>query len=204
VDIALAEKPISKSKMASIGFHVRSGYAIVLVVTGDVDSPHPVSRSIVELSDPNLPETKQPYHARMGTLETDNAKINQRKMIIEEVAVKSITGLLKSCLDSGYKIRNAALAIGSETDPSTITNDHIRAHALEGQLFRTVLQKALVIRHVPVTVVLKRDLFAKAQTALGQSEENLKRSLTALGTTIGTPWRADDKIAALAAWMNLK
>src|SRR5688500_17290714 len=81
VDMALAQKPISKSKMASIGFHVRSGYAIVLVVTGDVDSPHPVSRSIVELSDPHLPETKQPYHARMGTLETDNAKINKRKMI---------------------------------------------------------------------------------------------------------------------------
>ena len=81
--------------MASIGFHVRSGYAIVLVVTGDVDSPHPVSRSIVELSDPHLPETKQPYHARMGTLETDNAKINQRKMIIEEVAVKSINRLTK-------------------------------------------------------------------------------------------------------------
>ena len=195
--------PNSKSKDASVGFYVRSGYAIAVIIAGESKSPHVVSRSVVEMHDHQAPETKQPYHARMGTLENDTSKISWRKKIIGEVTVKSIKGLLKSSVDVGYTIRNAALVIGSKTDPASIANDHIRAHALEGQLFRTVLQKTLDSHTVPVTIILKRDLFALAQKKLGRSEEKLKQTLTSLGITMGKPWRTDEKIAVLAAWLNL-
>ena len=137
------------------------------------------------------------------SLENDTSKISWRKKIIGEVTVKSIKGLLKSSVDVGYSIRNAALVIGSKTDPASIANDHIRAHALEGQLFRTVLQKALDSHTVPVTIILKRDLFALAQKKLGRSEEKLKQTLISLGIAMGKPWRTDEKIAVLAAWLNL-
>ena len=195
--------PNSKSKDASIGFCVRSGYAIAVIIDGEVKSPHVVSRSVVEMYDHQAPETKQPYHARMGTLENDTSKISWRKKVIEEVTVKSINGLLKSSVDGDYTIRNAALVVGSETDPASIANEHIRAHALEGQLFRTVLQKALDSHTVPVAIILKRDLFALAQKKLGRSEDKLKQTLTSLGITMGKPWRTDEKIAVLAAWLNL-
>ena len=159
---------------------------------------------MVEMFDDKVPETKQPYHAGMGTLETNQTRINKRREIIEAVTKKSIAGLLKSCDDNGYIISNAVLVIGSDIDPATIANDHIRAHALEGQLFRSVLQNALNSNNVPVEIIVKRNLFAVAQKKLNRSQNDLKRILTGLGSAIGKPWRTDEKEAVLAAWMYLE
>jgi hypothetical protein len=50
---------------------------------------------------------------------------------------RSVTELRKDYGNVGHWVRAAGLVIGSEIDPITIANSHIRAHAFEGQLFRT-------------------------------------------------------------------
>ena len=45
-----------------LGFAPHSGWAAVVVVAGDADNPLVLTRSRVEMADPRLPGSKQPYH----------------------------------------------------------------------------------------------------------------------------------------------
>lgn len=46
----------------ALGFRVRSGYAIAVALSRSASAPRVLARRIVELSDPAVPETRQPYH----------------------------------------------------------------------------------------------------------------------------------------------
>src|SRR5262245_16785453 len=128
---------------ATLGFRVKSGWAVAILLAGTVESPQVISRHVVELSDNNFPETKQPYHASMGKLEEDSSTIRRRTAIVERMAKSSVVDLLEHCRTAGHEVRRAGLVVGSQIDPAKIANPHIRAHALEGRLFRTVLEDAL-------------------------------------------------------------
>jgi hypothetical protein len=93
--------------------------------------------------------------------------------------------------------------VGSDIDPAKIANPHIRAHALEGRLFRTVLQESLESQGVSCAIFVERKVYEQAAEVLKRSEKDLKQSLTQMGRLSGGSWRGDDKLAALAAWLSL-
>ncbi len=88
---------------------------------------------------------------------------------------------------------------GSLIDPSTIANEHIRAHAEEGLFFRTIVEDAGL---EPATFPAK-ELMHVAVRQLRRGERGIRVALAAMGRTVGSPWRADEKSAALAAWLAL-
>jgi hypothetical protein len=53
------------------------------------------------------------------------------------------------------------------------------------------------------SIILEREAYAKAAAALALSEDNVKRAVSALGRSLVGSWRAEEKLAALVAWMNL-
>jgi hypothetical protein len=105
--------------------------------------------------------------------EEDQSKLARRLKIVERVTNTSVTKLLKDYRSMGCRPRGAALAVGSVIDPASITNPHIRAHALEGRLFRTVLEEALTSGGLPCFVLVERDAYAKASSVLGRAEAEL-------------------------------
>jgi hypothetical protein len=187
----------------AIGCRVKSGWAMAVLLAGPAKSPRVLDRRVVELSDPNAPESKQPYHAAMGTLEEDAAKIKRRTQVVQRVAKRSVAALLADCQAAGHEPATAGLVVGSLVDPAKIANPHVRAHALEGRLFRSVLEDSLRGHGITCQVVTERDAYAKAAVALARSEDDLKSALARLGRDYGGPWRAEEKLAALVAWMNL-
>lgn len=88
-------------------------------------------------------------------------------------------------------------------DPESIANPHIRAHALEGRLFRTVLEDALRSRGIQCAIFTEREVYPRASNLLGQSPVQLRKAIAELGHLVSRPWRADQKVAALAAWTSL-
>jgi hypothetical protein len=50
-------------------------------------------------------------------------------------------------------------------------------------------------------VIPEKQLFPKAVIALRRSEAALKNDVTALGRQVKSGWRAEQKAAALAAWI---
>ena len=79
---------------AAMGFCVKSGWSAVVLLVGPVPSPGVLHNGIVELSDPSVPETKQPYHAGTGALETDEAKVAGRVRMVRACAHEAVTKLL--------------------------------------------------------------------------------------------------------------
>ena len=121
---------------AAVGIRVKSGRAVAVVVT---EGPEVRLRSDLDLSDPGSPDTRQPYHASFGRLEENPAVLRKRVELVGRAAQASVRALLSDARSRGFAISAAGLVVGSTIDPDTIANPHIRAHAFEGRLFRTVV-----------------------------------------------------------------
>ncbi len=188
--------------MTALGFRVKSGWAAGVLLTGPADSPQFLGRRVIQLCDPAVPASKQPYHAKMGTLQTDEDKIERLQQVIVKAAQNSVDGWFND-LQKEPKIQGAGLVVGSDIDPSKIANPHIRAHALEGRLFRTVLQEVLESQGVSCSIFVERRIYEQAAEILKRSEKDMKQSLTQMGRLSGGSWRGDDKLAALAAWLQM-
>jgi hypothetical protein len=188
---------------ASIGFTIKSGWAAVVLLTGSAADPHVSSSARVELCDPDDPDQRQPYHAGFGTARANDATLARLLNGVQKYGGRSVDAALRSCRDSGHEIAVAGVVVGSTVDPATIANDHIRIHALEGQLFREVVMTAAEANGVACTVWRERDLYAAAARALNRSESSLKAALAAWKTSVTGGWRSEQKAAALAAWILL-
>src|SRR5213079_1130381 len=188
---------------AALGFRVKSGWAAAVLLTGTARSPQLCDVRRIELSDPQHPETRQPYHAAMGRLERDARKINQRVDVVRGIAQQSIATLLARYQRQNLRIRRAALVVGSQIDPDSIANPHIRAHAFEGRLFRSVLEESLRAHRIRTKVVIERHAYAHAVEELKQTNKNVRRKIQDFGRETETPWRAEQKLAAVAAWLGL-
>ena len=192
-----------KAETAAAGFRVKSGWAAVVLLAGPIGSRALRDNRMIDLSDPRVPETRQPYHATFGQLETDAKRINRRTDIVHRKTKQSITDLLSDYRRKGYSITRGSLVIGSQLDPASIANPHIRAHALEGLLFRSALQQALSSHGIRTVIFLERNAYDKATTQLKKSGLDVRRTIQNFGRFTDAPWRAEQKLAALGAWLAL-
>jgi hypothetical protein len=159
---------------------------------------------VVELSDPAVPESRQPYHAVLEAPVNTAAHVEKRlRHAVELFTQRSLRALYEQVSNAGYVVREVGLVVGSRIEPSQIKNDHIRAHALEGQLFRTALEEAARSLGWRSLVLVERSAYTEAASALGKPEGDLKRAVAELGRALAGSWRAEEKMAALAAWMAL-
>lgn len=190
---------------AALGFRVKSGWAMAALVAGPPQNPRLVKCGKALLSDPDVPKSVQPHHAALNLPENEGRAITQKlREVVRAAAARSVAELLAEAANSGYAVRAAACVVGSLVDPTTLHNEHIRAHGLEGQLFRTVLEDAFRQHGIPCEVVLEKDAYERAATALRTTAAGLKRSVAELGESHEGPWRAEEKLASLAAWVALK
>ena len=196
------QNTVTKSQTAALGFRVKSGWAAVVLLTGTARSPQLSDIGRIELCDPRRPETRQPYHAAMGELETDSTKLDQREIAVKNVSRQTLAKLLKGYQQKRFRINRAALVVGSQIDPARIANPHIRAHALEGRLFRSVIEQVLQDHEIRTELLLERDTYASVAARLTQSSDDLERAIRGFGlwaAAHGGPWHSEQKLAALAA-----
>ena len=193
---------MAKPERAAAGFTVKSGWACAVLVGGTTSSPRLLDSRRVEISDPDIPDAKQPYHAGFGTARDTGDELQRLVASVKGYGRKSVSALIREYQRSA-NVTSAGVVAGSLIDPQTIGNDHIRIHALEGQLFREVLVGAAEKNGVGCSVWRERDLYGVAEKQLKTAETVLRNKLTALGAGATGGWRAEHKAAALAAWLVL-
>jgi hypothetical protein len=193
----------SQIDQAALGFRVKSGSAAAVLLSGSARSPRVCHSFAIDLCDPKIPATRQPYHAAMGKLETNAGRLRARLQIVRRITKQSVMKVLADCRAKNLKVRGAGLVVGSRIDPASIANPHIRAHALEGQLFRTALVGALRAHQIRCIVLTECEAIARASTLLGKSPAELRRVINEMGRTAHGPWRAEQKLATIAAWFAL-
>src|SRR5712692_5913725 len=189
---------------AGLGFRVKSGWAMAALLAGPSNSPKLVRCEAVLLSDPQVPHSKQPYHAALELPEKEGkASVQELRRVVSGAAKRSVEELLKQASAAGYDVCGVALVVGSLVDPASLHNEHIRAHALEGQLFRTVLEDTFRAQGISCKVFLEKGAYARAAAMLRATEGKAKRTIAQLGDSHQGSWRAEEKLAALAAWTML-
>jgi hypothetical protein len=187
----------------ALGFTIKSGWACAVALGGAVAAPEVLDCRRVELSDPRDGNGRQPYHAAAGTARKPGPRLDTLLASIETFGRQSVGEFIRQHETRRGSIAGAGIVVGSLIDPATIGNDHIRIHALEGQLFRTIVKDAAERRHVPASVWRERDLYALAAAQLKRTESDLRQALAGIGRTREGSWRAEHKSATLAAWLVL-
>jgi len=189
------------SPPCALGFRVKSGWAAVVLLAGPKASPRVLDSRVIELSDPDVADSRQPYHAGFGTAQTNTAKVDRLVRGIERFSRRTIAALLTEYRREN-RIRGAGIVVPSLTDPATIASPHMRAHASEGRLFRTVVADGAKACRLPAQIVLEREVYERLGRALRRPVAQMKATVTELGEGVGR-WRAEQKVATAGAWLVL-
>jgi hypothetical protein len=200
-------KSSTADKRAALGFRAHSGWAAVVAVGGHPGSPTVLDRRRIELADPDIAGSKQPYHA------AEELDLKQAEKLLSrctDASQRMAAGGLRVVIDElrsrDYQVAGAGLPLASGRPVpalAAILASHALIHAAEGQLFRDVLARASEQAGLAVTQVKERELYDRAAAELGMSDGQLREHLADLGKSIGPPWREDEKLATLAGWLVL-
>jgi hypothetical protein len=189
---------------AAIGLRVKTGRAVAVILAGPRREPRVIERREIPLCDPSVSYSGQPYHAALELGEARAAPLLAPALeAVRAVAKRELAALLESLAGSSHSARGVGLVVGSLGDPMKLGNLHVRAHALEGQLFWQVLERAARELGTPCAVVTEKEIYVHAGESLRRKPDELRAAVTELGRAVGRPWGAEEKTAALAAWVAL-
>jgi hypothetical protein len=193
------------SQTLGIGLRIRTARATAVVLgTGDASLPRLIVREELDTSDPAFPESRQPHHAGLDLPHDEATRIVERAVAaVMRASEASLAKFVTARTRDGSTIAGIGLVISSHTDPASLGNPHMRAHASEGRLFHDALAAAAGALGIEHRTWLEKTLTAQAATLLGLDEAACKRELAAWGKQAGPPWRAQEKAACLAAWTIL-
>jgi hypothetical protein len=189
---------------AAVGLTVSTGRAVVVVLRGTRASPEIVVRYEIQLSDPWVRESSHPYHFEFG----DAGAAGERARILgckaAERAVHSAMRTLVSDMRAhGLEPRAAAIVVRSLIEPKRVRGVHPRAHAEERKLYCSAVAASLAECGVRAATFEERAVRASAAKILAMKAKQLDDMLWVFVRRVGTPWRAPEKLAALAAWASL-
>jgi hypothetical protein len=121
----------------------------------------------------------------------------------ERAAQRAVHTLLDDMEAHGLAPRGAGIVARTFADPARVTGAHARAHAEERRLYCGAVEAAFAERGVPVLTLEEKRVRAVATGQLSRSARQLDEMLKHFVRTVGTPWRAPEKHAALGARLSL-
>jgi len=195
---------MNRSNLISIGLRAKTGRAIAVILGGPIETPVVLLKTEIRLVDPKVPGTAQPYHEVMDLpWEQSQRAVRKYAAAIERTAQKALARLIEEQRSHGRKIAGVGIVGAPDRDLARIGNPHIRAHAGEGVLFRRVLDLAAQSNGLKWQVFSDRKFDEMMAEKLGAKYARVKRTLSELSRSVPSPWRSDEKQAAMAAWLAL-
>jgi hypothetical protein len=163
-----------------------------------------VIRTEIALASPANPDLFQPYHQVMDLpWERAVQTVRAAECTIEGAAARGLKALIDELRARGVSVSSVGIVGAPHRNLAAIGSPHIRAHAAEGVLFRHVLEIGTAANRLPSAVHSERGFENAAATRLGLSVADMRAGLAPIGRALGAPWRADEKAAAMAAWIGL-
>jgi hypothetical protein len=192
---------------AALGFHMHSGWGVLVAVSGDDHSVELLDRRRIVVADPEVRGAIQPYHFAAQLEPSEQEKHLAHCMASSSrLAAAAIAEVVKELNGRHYGVVGAAilLASGRALPPLTkILAAHPLIHTAEGEFFRQSACSACEGLRIPVTTIPARELEARAKVAFTNRAARVQLSIANLGRSVGPPWTSDHKAAALAAALTL-
>jgi hypothetical protein len=194
-------------RAAALGFRAHSGWAAVVAVAGTPRRPEILDRRRIEIADRSIPGSLQPYHAA-EELPFERAKklLKRCEAGSARLAHKAVGELVRDLTAKGYAVAGCGLLLASGRPLPPLTSvlaSHALIHAADGEHFRAALVRAVNRHGLSVMRVPEREIYAAAASRFRISAGELQTKVGDAGKPLGPPWTADQKLAALIAWLAL-
>jgi hypothetical protein len=179
----------------ALGIRPHSGWAVVVAVTAppDVQLVHRSRIEVLAEGDP-----RQPWHAAQdaGLSPADAAALADR--VAEGARAAAVAALAAVVADVAARgLEPVAAALVGEPhpvpDPARILASHALLHTAEGELFWSALAEGAGAAGLGVLAVPPKSVSLDPYAEL----------LATMGKAAGPPWRADHKLAVVAALLAL-
>lgn len=187
---------------AALGVRCHSGWAAYVVLGGSNDAPEILVRGRMELCDPAIKGSKQPYHeAEPMPFAAGAGHIGRCRKSSDALAARVVKNLVSEHpgVEACCVLNSSGRAL---PDLKAILSSHALIHSAEGEFYRDVVARAAEKAGIAVMRVRERDLESAVDGLPGTATAR-KQRLEQYGKQVGTPWRQDEKFAALAAWLAL-
>ncbi len=184
-----------------------SGWAALVAVAGTPRSPEVLDRRRIEIADPEIDGSMQPYHAAEA-LELDRARqylerCGEHARLRAREALKEVLDDLRA--DGRETVGCGLLLSSGRTLPSLreVLGSHALIHTADGEHFRDALSAAASHFGLSVDGVREKEIWARGSEDLATPIADLQRLVNAIGKSLGPPWTQDQKLAALSGWLAL-
>ena len=192
---------------AAIGFRVHSGWAAAVAVAGTPARPEILERRRIDIADPALEGSVQPYHAAEDMPVAEARRYLDRcASASAKLAAKAVAALAAAVRSKDYELAGGALLLASGRPLPALESvlaSHALIHTADGEHFREAILRGCEHAGVEILRWKEREVPAAAAARFRTAEADLMRQVSEAGKTVGAPWRADEKLAALVAWLAL-
>jgi len=207
VPLSSREKLRHTKNLASLGLRAHSGWAALVAVSGDPRAPEVLVRRRIELADPAIGGSKQPYHAAEGLALAAAEKLIRRcEEGSRKLALEAFRAAIAEVEKSGRNVVGCGLLLSSGRplgDLADTLASHAKIHTADGEHFRDAIVHAAERCGLSITKVRERDVWERAAGKMRISVETFQTRIAAIGKTLGPPWRADEKLAAAVGCLAL-
>jgi hypothetical protein len=198
-----------------LGFRALKGGSVVVGVATDGVEPRVILSSFLATAAEGDRLSLEPYHVATGMKRGPDggasaeakAMIAEARKLQDSLAVAGLADIAASLRKDGYEPVIAVLLINRAgwitdlLDYSLAFADH--APVAEGLAVRDALRVAFSQAGIDALEIDEKSLPALASEQLGLGADDIDARLKALGAIAGKPWRKEQKLACLAAWVAL-
>jgi hypothetical protein len=197
-----------------LGFRALKGGGVVVGVGMDADAPCAVLSSFLATAAAGDRVAREPYHvaAEMGrglhgVLAEAKAVVRDGRERQSALALSGLEDIICQLRNAGRNpvaaalLVNRAAWIGDLLEYSLAFADH--PPVAEGLAVRDALRFAFGRTGLEYTEIDEKSLRNFASDRLGLKPADIDLRLKSVGRTAGRPWRKEQKLACLAAWVAL-
>lgn len=200
--IARSKVPEKRCEHVALGVRCHSGWAAYVVLGGSLAAPQILKRGRLELCDASIKGSKQPFHeAEPMPFDRAERYISKCEAATSRLARNALRELVRR---HGALYACCVLTASGRSLPGRreILASHALIHAAEGEFYRDAIFGAAEQIGIPVFRVRERDLEAAADRLPGSGNERATL-IAQFGKQVGSPWRQDEKLSAVGAWLAL-
>lgn len=192
-------------KNAAFGIRMHSGWGVLVCISGNVSAPEIGDRRRIVVVEPTMEGGKQPYHfAETLPLEEAERHLQKCAAVSERLALQATREMLDAVTVRNYRVVGCAMLLASGRALPALPNilaSHALVHTAEGEFFRKVAREACERCGIPVVGFRERELDERANATFGKAAAGVRRRISDLRSTVGSPWTQDEKTATLAGLM---
>jgi hypothetical protein len=198
---------MAHSKQAALGFRAHSGWTALVAVSLEKGVPIVLARQRVHLVETFTYEFRQPFHTAEKMLQGPALEFIERvRDEAKRLAYRAIQGLQSELQKQGIALKSCGLLLASGRPLPALDKilaSHALIHTADGELFREALLHASARCGLREFRVKERELLDRTGRAFRLKPADIRRRVTELGRSLGSPWSQDEKFATMAAWLAL-